>query len=342
METDNTYYIDLITRYLAGEAGNEEVILLNEWLKSDVKNQEIFDEYRKTWLVVEKQKIENTIDIDNEWISFKSKIIDKQNDNNKVIDFIPESNRSNSLYMRVLKYAAIAALIAFSSVLVYKFATKPSDKIIIAQNNSVETTLSDGTKITLNSNSTIRFPEKFASSERTVKLDGEAYFEVTHDEKKPFIISADDIRIAVLGTSFYVNTNAENNNVVVILTEGKVAVYYSSRPSEKIIMSPGEKVEVSKSSNKIAKAANEDDNYIAWKTKKMIFNNTSLGEIVKSINKVYNSNIVIIDKKLDNCRLTATFENQSLDAVLNVLKETLDLNIIKSGSTVELSGNGCK
>lgn len=341
MENNSTYYIDLITRYLAGEAGKNEVILLNEWLNSDSKNQKIFDDYRKTWLIIEKQKIEKTIDVDKEWLDFKSKVNSKENDNNKVVDFKPELNRNNSLYMRVLKYAAIAALILFSAVLVYKFATKPSEKIITAQLETIESTLPDGTKVTLNANSTIEYPAKFASSERTVKLSGEAYFNVKHDISKPFIISSNDIRIAVLGTSFYVNTNADNNKVEVILTEGKVAVYYKSRPSEKTILIPGEKVEISKTSNSIVKTENKDENYMAWKTKKIIFNNTTLDQIVNSINKVYHSKVIITDKKLNNCRLTATFENQTLDAVLNVLKETLDLKVTKSGSTVELSGNGC-
>jgi ferric-dicitrate binding protein FerR (iron transport regulator) len=341
MENNSTYNIDLITRYLAGETSNEEVILLNKWLKSDKDNQLLFEEYRKTWISIEREKIESSVDVDKEWLSFKSKI-SKPDENNKVIDFKPEVNRNNGLYMRVLKYAAIAALVAFSSVLVYKFATKPSDNIIIANIDAVESILPDGTKIMLNSNSTFEYPEKFAKSERTVKLKGEAYFNVTHDEHKPFIISADDVRIVVLGTSFYVNTNAPDNKVEVILTEGKVAVYYTSKPSQKVVLSPGDKVEISKTISSIIKTVNSDENYIAWKTKKIIFNNNSLSEVVLSLNKVYHSNIIISDKKLADCRLTATFENQSLDAVLNVLKETLDLKINKSGSTVELSGNGCK
>ncbi len=336
MENNSTYYVDLITRYLAGEAGKEDISILNDWLKSDIKNQELFDQYIKTWHIIEKQKIEKVVDVEKEWLSFKTKT------GKKIINFKPEVDRNKSVYMRVLKYAAIAALVAFSSVLVYKFFTKPSDKVITAQMSAVETTLPDGTKITLNSNTTIHYPNKFAASERTLKLNGEAYFEVTPDKNKPFIISAGDVRIAVLGTSFYVNTNAENDNIEVILTEGKVAVYYSSRPSEKVIMTPGDKVEVSTMKNKISKSKNENENYISWKTKKLIFNNSSLNYIVNSLNKVYKSNIVITDRKLDNCRLTATFENQSLDAVLNVIKETLDLNIVKSGSTIELSGNGRK
>jgi ferric-dicitrate binding protein FerR (iron transport regulator) len=341
MENNSAYNIDLITRYLAGEASNEEVVLLNNWLKSDKENLLLFDEYRKTWISIEKEKIESSVDVDEEWQSFKSRI-SKPDENNKVIDFKPEVNRNNSLYMRVLKYAAIAALVAFSSVLIFKFATKPSDKIVIANIDAVESVLPDGTKVVLNSNSTFEYPEKFAKSERTVKLKGEAYFNVTHNESKPFIISADDVRIVVLGTSFYVNTNAPDNKVEVILTEGKVAVYYKSKPSQKVILNPGDKVEISKTNSSIIKSVNNDENYIAWKTKKIIFNNNSLSEVVLSLNKVYHSNIIISNKILADCRLTATFENQSLDAVLNVLKETLDLEINKSGSTVELSGNGCK
>ena len=123
---------------------------------------------------------------------------------------------------------------------------------------------------------------------------------------------------------------------------GVLGVVGYDKPSEKVILHPGEKAEFSKIAQTITKSTNEDENYMAWKTKKMVFNDEKLADIIQMLNKVYRSDIRLKNNNMADCRVTASFDNQSLDAVLNVLKATVDLNINKTGSSIELSGNGCK
>jgi transmembrane sensor len=346
MEKDLTYFIDLITRYLSGEATPDEMITLSGWLKEKPENQKIFEEYQKTFDAVEETKINSTVDVNDEWKKFSSKI-HSSGETKKEAEIIPLETGFTFLpnyFKRVMRIAAIFILVAASAYVLYYYlkSDKPALQHMVAQNGSVESKLPDGTSVTLNTGATLDYPEKFKKNQRTVTLNGEAYFNVTHDASRPFIISAENICVEVLGTSFYVNTNGENGNIEVILTSGKVAVYQKDKPSERTILEPGEKAEFSKTDQKIIKSENEDENYMSFKTKKLVFSDTPLNEIISTLNKVYHSDIKLKSKSIADCHVTVTFDNQSLDAVLNVLKATVDLKIVKSGSSIEISGNDCK
>jgi ferric-dicitrate binding protein FerR (iron transport regulator) len=339
---NNNKYIDLITKYFSGEASAEEMQMLSNWIKLDSENQKLFEEFQNTWMNIEASKIENIIDVDEEWLKFKSSI--KEKAEIPVISLHPEKSISRTYFYRALRIAAVFLVFAVSAYFSYYFLKNDQSKTthITAQAETLEGRLPDGTTVTLNAGSDLSYPEKFENDKRNVTLHGEAYFNVTHEAERPFIIAANDLRVEVLGTSFYVNANADNGNVEVILTSGKVAVYHKDRPSELTILTPGEKAEFSKTDQKISKTENTEENYMAFKTKKLVFSDTRLDEIVLTLNKVYHSKIKIKDSSIANCTVSTTFDNQSLDAVLNVLKATLDLKVNKSGSGIELSGNGCK
>ncbi|MFA6923935.1 MAG: FecR domain-containing protein [Bacteroidales bacterium] len=342
MENNQTYYTDLLAKYFSGEANTEEMLLLSDWLNSDVNNKKTFEEYQKTWFAIEKNKIETKLDVEDEWLKVKSKISKETKEETPVYRLAPVEAQSKNIFVKVLRIAAVILLLCVSTYFIYNYLNKPKYETLIAQVETIKNKLPDGSEITLNANSTIEYPKKFAGNKRVIKLKGEAYFNVTHDKTKPFIVSTDDINIEVLGTSFYVNTNGANGKVEVVLTEGRVAIYYKNNISEKIILASGEKAEISKTEETITKSVNNDENYMAFKTKKIIFNNTSLKELVKTLNKVYHSDIIIKNNKLSDCTVNVSFDNQSLESVLNVLKSTLDIKIKTNGSKIEINGNGCK
>ncbi len=342
MEQNPTYYIDLIIRYFSGETSSDELLILRDWLAQDKANQQMFDEYNRTWQHLEKKKIEDTIHIDDEWQKFQSRIASESDADPKIIKLHPDLKPTRKSYLSLMKYAAVFVVVALSSIFLFRYMYRPQEKVITASNQTVQTMLADSSDITLGIGSTITYPEKFKIDKRRVKLSGEAYFNVKHIETQPFVVSAGDVRVEVLGTSFYVNTNAVNNNVEVVLTSGKVAVYYKDNPNERTVLNPGEKALASLVSKKIIKTKNDDENYMAWKTKKIVFTDDPLNIVVPILNKVYRSDIKLTTNSIADCRITATFDAQSLDAVLNVLKETLDLNVSRKGNTIEISGNACK
>jgi ferric-dicitrate binding protein FerR (iron transport regulator) len=107
------------------------------------------------------------------------------------------------------------------------------------------------------------------------------------------------------------------------------------------LLLPGEKAEMGTDDDIILKTINKDVNFLAWKTKYMVFNNTPLNEVVAVLAKVYHTNIRLSGDRLSNCRITATFDRQSIESVINVLKATLDLQVRNTGAGIELSGQGC-
>jgi transmembrane sensor len=345
MNTEPSYYIDLITRYFSGEADEGEIRELSAWLGESEKNLQIFEEYRKSWLAVEHTVIQTQIDTDAEWALLLPKITkeDRQTTSEGKIIFIDtRSNKQRRLFYKIARVAAVIILLAVSGVVLYNLLSKAEEIKLTAAVEKTENVLPDGSHVTLSPGTTLYYPKAFEKKTRNVKLEGEAYFEVTHNADRPFIISAgENICIEVLGTSFYVNTGNPDGNVEVILTSGKVAVYYAERPDEKTILNPGDKAELAQKQVLIEKSVNDDRNYMAWKTGKIDFSDTRLDKVVGLLNKVYHADIRLSNRELGNCIITATFDNQSLESVLNVLKETLSLTVKPKGEYIEVSGKGC-
>jgi ferric-dicitrate binding protein FerR (iron transport regulator) len=330
MKTNDTYYIDLIARYFYGEATMEEIGLLEAWVKSDPVNAALFSEYQKTWKTVENSRIGSSIDLDHEWNTLGSKLGIKEYE-----------SKSKILYY-ALRIAAISLLLLVPAYFLYHHFTSPAEQQLAAGNEIIERTLPDGTVVTLNAGATLTFNPRFDGSIRRVALTGEAWFEVARDKCKPFIIAAENVRIRVIGTSFFVNTKSSNDTKEIILSSGIVRVYYENKPQTMALLYPGEKAELLSNGYQIIRTTNEDVNFLSWKTKHMVFDNTPLKEVVALLTKVYHSKISLSDAQLSDCRITTTFDGQSLESVLNVLKATLDLQARDTGSGFELSGSVCK
>jgi ferric-dicitrate binding protein FerR (iron transport regulator) len=341
METDQTYFEDLMVRYFSGELDQEGMQILSEWVASSPENKKLFEDYAKTWQLIEQESIERSVDVDKEWRKFITPLQERTIADVES-DFTNKAPIRNMKYVRYARIAAVFILLTLSSIWLYTYFNKPGEKVLMASNQTVEATLPDGSHVTLNNGSTIKYPSEFAKDKRKISLQGEAYFDVAHDAAHPFIINSGNVCIEVLGTSFYVNTNGPGGNVEVVLTTGKVAVYYADKPEQKVILAPGERIEFPKANADFTKTVNTDENYMAWKTKKLVFSDQPLSNIVDQLNKVYHANISVSEPNLGDCRMTATFDHQELDAVLKVVEATLDVDIHKKGNTFVISGQGCK
>lgn len=336
MNTNQPYYTELIAKYFAGETNAEEAEVLAAWIHEKEENKKFFDEHRQAWLLTEQVLVPQKTNIDAEWNSISGKLTGKS----PIIELSRETRTKQVrlMYRKIARYAAVLMLMLTVSALAYYYIATPKTVLLAAGKTSLEQTLPDGTIVTLNAGSSIEYPEKFLSSTRSVNLKGEAYFQVTHDASHPFIVSANNASIEVLGTSFNVNTGALTGKMTVLLTEGKVAVYLKSNTKEKIHLAPGEKAEVENKT--IKKSVISDANYMSWKTGYIVFNNSSLKQIAETLTQVYHTQVTVAPG-LEKCTVTANFNNQSLKAVLNVLKATLDLQVIEKNNSLEIIGKAC-
>jgi len=354
MEKDRTYFEGLIARYFSKEATPAEIGELSSWVTESPENEAVFSESRYAWMAFEEVRITGLADVDEAWEAFKeragineetkSAVVSRQ----KVVSSrqsavgSQQSNipRAIPMYNILLRVAAVLIILAFPAFHLYKYLQQPAIKEFAAGTGRAETLLPDGSHVMLNSGAVIKYPERFKGKKRAVSLDGEAYFDVAHNASKPFIIATDGIRVEVKGTSFYINTHSWSGDFELVLTSGKVELYFENQPGQARVLNPGEKAIVH--GNQIIISTNTDANYMAWKTHKISFNNEPLNSVAATLSKVYQANVRLGNTSLAGCRLTATFDNQSLESVLNVLKATLDVDIRNSGSLVEISGKGCR
>jgi ferric-dicitrate binding protein FerR (iron transport regulator) len=119
-------------------------------------------------------------------------------------------------------------------------------------------------------------------------------------------------------------------------------VYFKSNPKEKTLLDPGEKAVLRTEENLISKSVNIDPNYMAWKTRVLVFDNETLANVVNTLQNVYQTPVILANPALAECRVTVSFEGQSLQSVIEVIKKTLDLQVKQNGKTIELSGKSCR
>jgi len=337
MNNENKHidFVDLIGKYLANQTSTEEISVLEEWVNKDPENKKTFRELKQTWILTNIEHIDEQINLNEEWAKLNSTIIDDE----EYAEFLL-SESANFNYNKFLKMAAIIVIFLTAGYFLFYLVSNPSTEQLVAGNSVVSATLPDGTTVTLNHNSILKYPKIFPSNIRTIKLQGDAYFDVTHDLSKPFVIKTKNIQVEVMGTSLYINAKIDQPTVDVVVETGNVAIIGDN--DEKLLLTAGEKGIFEKWNHTLTKEVNNDPNFIAWKTGILVFENESLVNVIDKINQTYHSNITIDNPDIYRCRLTATFEEQPLNIILQDLQETFDLIIEQGDGKILISGNGCE
>lgn len=216
--------------------------------------------------------------------------------------------------------------------------------------------LSDGTVVKLNSGTTLSFPLAFAKNSREVKLVGEAFFEVTKNPKRPFLVHAGHLTVRVLGTAFNVKAYEEDKNVETTLIHGKVQVVMDNQPDKKIILLPNQKLTIDKEPALVHQQHANDQiaelkyklqavapmphvgiDEIAWITHKVAFSDQSFGEVAKVIERKYNVVVEFKQEKLKDELITGVFEGEKLPEALRLLQMTTDFDYTIIGDKVTLT-----
>ncbi|MBN2662375.1 MAG: DUF4974 domain-containing protein [Bacteroidales bacterium] len=312
-------YINLIIKRLNNEIVDNQNVQLEIWLKEKPENKKLFDDYKIIWELTQNSvepeiaaiNIEDELDLIRKKIGLK---------NTKVVDIKP-IKKTNDFW----KYSvAIAAAVVVFIGVFFLFGSKTEK--VTSQNLVVETTLPDNSQIILNRNSTVKYPKKFKTN-RKVDLSGEAYFIVEHDSENPFVVNASGYVVEVVGTEFFVSS--KDNSFEVVVNKGIVKVYSENNPSDSTILTAGKHFNVDK---QIVNVQNK--NYLAWKTGKIEFENKTLAEICTVLERTYGVEIIISDKNIKDMRMTATFNNQTIEAVLSVVEATLNVKITTQGNKI--------
>ena len=277
-------------------------------------------------------------DVDAAWNTLNARI--ERADSFNLSSHTGKIRRMNTAFSIVYKIAAVL-LIAFG---LFQLA-RPTQKL-----NTVSTlasiaapvALSDGSVIHLNRYSSVKFPEIFGKTSRDVYFWGEAFFDIAADKTKPFVIEVGEARVKVVGTSFNVKANPESDRIEVVVNSGKVLFYTVSGKSTEdtsVFLEPGEKGVYFKATHTISKSRNGNANFLSWKTGILTFRETGLPDVLFTLNQKFGARFVIHDNELKQLRLTAIFDNESLDSVLDDLRLVFDIKIQKNGKDYLIAKN---
>ncbi len=320
-------YFDLTVKYLSGETSASEVKQLEAWVLSSPEHKASFNKVRQAWELSAIQENNLGIDVDQEWASIESLLFAK----GKVVEMKPR--RRLSRYMGIA--AAVAVLIA---VAIWVIMPKGGGEVISTQDQVVVNTLPDGSQVSLNQFASIAIESEFDGRERRLKLEGDAFFEVERNPEKPFIVDANEVEVKVLGTAFYVDSRSELPTIEVIVQSGTVEV---SAADQSIILTAGETGVYEKSTKLLSKASSEDENFLAWKTDILVFDNERLDIVIRDLNRKFHANIEMDIKDASNCYINATYEGKSLESIIKIIEKTLGLSTKRTGDQIVFTGDRC-
>jgi transmembrane sensor len=195
--------------------------------------------------------------------------------------------------------------------------------------------LSDSTKVWLNSETTLRFPVQFAADVRNVELTGEAYFEVSKNEKKPFVVISVNHLVKVLGTQFNISSYADNPNIYTTLAEGKVEVSSISNPEVTLMLKPSEQSILNSAKNQIQKRTVDVNQYVAWKDGRFVFRDQTLEEIMHTLSKWYNVQVVFSNEADKQLKFTGNLERYAdFGDILAKIEKTNEVNFAIKDNTI--------
>jgi ferric-dicitrate binding protein FerR (iron transport regulator) len=205
--------------------------------------------------------------------------------------------------------------------------------------------LPDGTTVWLNSCSQIEYTSSLFSKKRQVNLTGEAYFEVTPDKSKPFVVNTRNLNTTVMGTKFNIRANPDDSQITATLLEGSIWVSIAGTPDEKTIkMFPDQQLIYDCNTGMTTLATCfSTENYINWINNMLYFEKASLLEITKSLERHYNVHFIFTSEEIKNESFTCDFQtNENIYQILSILKLTGKFDYKIDGRTIILSKSNQK
>ncbi|MFP5042869.1 FecR family protein [Parasediminibacterium sp. JCM 36343] len=332
----------LLKKYLESSISKEE---LNEFwlLLSDLSENDLVEaELEEMWKYESDATKGN--DWDNVYATIKNRIAENEIDFGKV---------SRAPVLRLWRPLAVAAVLLSAIATTYLLLpTRGSDNKTIAKvdilpiKNKIAhqvINLPDGSVVTLNHDSKLDYPAAFDGNTREVYLTGEAFFDIKHDNKKPFIVHTGKYYTQVLGTAFNIKAYSEDKQILVTVTRGKVKV--EKQDGKKLVsyILPGEQVKIVDSiATHIAPVKVDVKKILEWKKEELVFDNTTFDEANIILNNSFGVKLKLKNPSLKNCKFSGKFKNDNLEKILKIITELTKTTYRIENNIVWISGSGCK
>lgn len=326
---------DIIARKLANQCTDSELSELSHWISSSDRNRKIFEQYQFVWKYSAPATADHEFDKSAAWEKLQHRINRFESQRSILVPAQKPKVRILPLLARV----AAVLVILFASWFMLKTETKTETVTITAEAfQDKPVVLPDGSKVFLNKGSQIEYSSIFSHTNRNIDFEGEGFFEVVADANNPFTISTSTINIKVVGTSFNLSALAHSDNVVLHLQTGKVLIYTfdkEGRQLEQMALIPGEKGVFNKKSGELSKSEFNNQNFLAWKTGIIEFNNTPLPEVLEVLENSYGLKFST-KRDCEGLLLTARFDNESPESIIQTLGFVFNLTFTKQGDFITI------
>ena len=294
----------LLYKFFKGETTHKEEVEIKQWMEASKRNEAAFYQER---------------------LLYDATLLNKGSLESKTIITPPKRMVFWNSFIRV---AAIFLLITTVGLLINKFnkdinATNPLHTVIVPPGQRINLVLADNSSIWLNSNSTFKYPSQFSKKQREVYLDGEAYFEVSANDKQPFIVNTHQGGVKVTGTTFNVSAYSKFDKFETSLLKGVVGVYLKDSEEEIIYIKPTQKTVVRNGKLNVRKI--EDYDEFLWKEGLIAFNNKQLKDILSVLEQYFDIAIRIEDNWLPDNTYTGKFrQSDGIEYALRVLQKSIN------------------
>lgn len=319
--------------------------LLSKYISNSITTKE-FEELKRCINISDDEKLYEELSL--LWKSYSSseKLFTKELD--QIFYSIEKQTHIDLLHrstMRLMRIAATLLLPLLCSVATYLYMDNQEQTFInnqmtiLAENgHRAAVILPDGTNVKLNSGSHLSYPQKFGKKTREVNLSGEAFFNVTKDPEKKFIVHTKHINIEVLGTTFNVYSYESENTVEMVLLSGHVKIKTNQSPSQIIYAKPHEKVSYDKQSGLVNIKKTEARFETAWLRDELVFRSEKLENVFYKLERKYGVTIRKEKFAQGNDLFTGSFGNEDLTHILNILKTHYNFKYKVFGNEIKIYG----
>ena len=316
---------EVLVAFLKGELDAAQAAAVEAWYDRSAANRRMLGQVYYILYVSDRINDAAGIDVERSLRQFKRRM---------------HAGRRISLRRSAVRIAAAAVIAAvllaggLTTVLLSKRLAQPVTVV-------TQVVLPDGTKVWLNSSSSVEYVAPFFSRQRRVKMEGEAYFEVEHDRRAPFVVSTNGLDVEVLGTRFNIRNDDNEHRVTTVLLEGAVKAYASGREQASVRLHPAQQLVFDTRTHAMRLTdCPSAERSINWIDGRFCFEHDTFGEIVAELKRYYNVDIRFMDTRLRDMRFSGNFRvEDGIYHIMSVLQLTYKFNYRIAGNDIELYAN---
>ena len=322
---------EVLVAFLKGELDAAQAAAVEAWYDRSAANRRMLGQVYYILYVSDRINDAAGIDVERSLRQFKRRM---------------HAGRRISLRRSAVRIAAAAVIAAvllaggLTTVLLSKRLAQPVT-VVTQLGERSQVVLPDGTKVWLNSSSSVEYVAPFFSRQRRVKMEGEAYFEVEHDRRAPFVVSTNGLDIEVLGTRFHIRNDDNDHRITTVLLEGAVKAYASGREHASVRLHPAPQLVFDTRTHAMRLTdCPSADRSINWIDGRFCFEHDTFGEIVAELKRYYNVDIRFMDNRLRDMRFSGNFRvEDGIYHIMSVLQLTYKFNYRIAGNDIELYAN---